>query len=164
MSSSWCHTVYRRLARLAPASSSLARGDQLALARGEGLALGQHCSNAFWISFWRASRGSSWSSQPELLIKLFSFSLFSFWSANRLLVVRLSPGLTPSSILIGIWSFVRAHSSMGPQNITLLCSLWVTNVRSIVDSCALRRQVGSPVAVMRSSPSLPVASSRCSAS
>ena len=55
--------VNLRLARLAPASSSLARGDQSSLARACGLAYGQHCGSRSTSAPWRLLRGSGASAQ-----------------------------------------------------------------------------------------------------
>ena len=88
------------------------------------------------------------SSHPDFLTVWMSPSVSSFWSANRVLLVCISgPRFVLRVILIGIWSWVSAHSCIGPQNSIRVLISCEANVRSMVVAEAPLLHVGSPLAV-----------------
>ena len=64
-----------------------------------------------------------------------------------LLVYISGPRFVLRVILIGIWSWVSAHSCIGPQNSIRVLILYEANVRSIVVAKAPLLYIGSPLAV-----------------
>jgi hypothetical protein len=133
-STCWYAALYLRLACLAPASSSAARGNHSGLALGHGLAFGQYRGRRVSRACWRHLRGSGACCQPSFFSASVNPSISSFWIAyRRRSACLLAAGDISRLILMGIWSCGSAHLSSGPQKIVRWYIACEANIRLITE-------------------------------